>query len=195
MTLPRTIARLLAAPVLALAVGWGAHAMAAADDAPASPRERAEALWQQAAALHVEGRYRAAARRFREAIALQPSARAHTWLAWSLSELGRLDEAVRHCRRSIELDPDYPNAYNDLGAYLVDLDRPREAERWLRAALELDDYCCPHYAWYHLARALLLQGRLEEAHEALQQSLAHHRRYRPALQLLRALRTIDLQVT
>lgn len=191
----RTIGHAVATLALVLALGWGAHAPSATADAPASPQERAEALWQQAAALHVEERYRAAARRFREAIALHPSARAHTWLAWSLSELGRLDEAVRHCRRSIELDPDYPNAYNDLGAYLVDLDRPREAERWLRAALELDDYCCPHYAWYHLARALILQGRFEEAREALHQSLRQTPRYRPALRLLHLLRTLDLHAT
>lgn len=191
MALTRTIARAAATPVLALGLAWGALAPAAAE-APDSPRQRAEALWRQGASLHVEGRYHAAIRQFREALALHPSARTHTWLAWSLSRLDRLREAVRHCRRSIELDPGYPNAYNDIGAYLVDLDRPREAEHWLREAVGFDDYCCPHYAWYHLARALLLQGRLEEAREAVEQSLAHRPRYRPALRLRRLLQSLEL---
>lgn len=191
MALTRTIDRARARLVLALALGCGAGAATAAADTPASARQQAEALWQQGAALHVERRYEAAARRFREALELHPSARAHTWLAWSLNELGRLQEAVRHCRRAIELDPEYPNAYNDIGAYLVDLDRPREAERWLRKAVAFDDYCCPHYAWYHLARALVLQGRFDAAHEAVGESLRHSPRYRPALQLRTLLRDLD----
>lgn len=67
----------------------------------------------------------------------------------------------------------------------VDRNRPRETVRF-------DDYCRPHYAWYHLARALLLQGRLEQANEALEQSLAHRPRYRPALRLRRLLQALEL---
>lgn len=170
-----------------LGVG-GSHA-----EPPEEPRERAELLWREGANLHVEREYEAAVERFRRALALHPTARTHTWLAWSLSRMGRMQEAVTHCRRSIALDPEYPNAYNDLGSYLIDLDRPREAERWLRQALEFDDYCCPHYAWYHLGRALLLQGRIDEAMEALETSLQHRSNYRPPLQLLIMLRLLDLR--
>lgn len=176
------------AALLALALALGAGQAAAAE----APEQRAEALWREGAGLHVEGRYEAAAERFREAIALQPSARAHTWLAWSLSELGELHRAVEHCRRALALDPGYANAYNDLGAYLVDLNRPREAEPWLRRALAIDDYCCPHYAWYHLARARLLQGRLAAARDAVERALRHDPRYRPALRLRQLLRRLEL---
>lgn len=190
MALTRTIRRrlpgLLLVPVLGLG---GVHA-----EPPDSPQARAQVLWREGAALHVEQDYKAAVEHFREALVLHPTARTHTWLAWSLSRMGETRKAVLHCRRSIELDPDYPNAYNDLGSYLVDLERPREAEQWLRRALDFDDYCCPHYAWYHLGRSLLLQGRLDAAMSALETSLQHRSNYRPPLRLLILLRMLDLQV-
>lgn len=189
MVLTRTIRRWIPVLLLAPAIGFGDAGI----EQPDSPQARADALWREGASLHVEQRYEAAAERFRDALALHASARTHTWLAWSLSRLGHTREAVRHCRRSIEIDPDYPNAYNDLGSYLIDLDRPREAEKWLRRALDFDSYCCPHYAWYHLGRSLLLQGRIEAAMEALETSLQHRSNYRPPLQLLILLRLLDLR--
>lgn len=182
-TIRRRLPALLLAPLLGVV---GAQA-----DPPGNPQARAEALWREGAVLHVEQRYEAAAERFRESLALHASARTHTWLAWSLSRLGQTRQAIRHCRRSIEIDPGHPNAYNDLGSYLIDLERPRDAERWLRRALEFDDYCCPHYTWYHLGHSLLLQGRIEAAIEALETSLAHRSNYRPPLQLLILLRILD----
>lgn len=157
-------------------------------------QEQAERLWREGATLHVEGDYEAAVKRFRQALALHPVARTHTWLAWSLSRMGRKQEAVEHCRRSIALDPDYPNAYNDLGSYLIDLGQPREAEHWLRRALAFDDYCCAHYAWYHLGRALLLQGRIAEAMKALTAAVQRRPNYRPPAHLLMLLRSLDIKV-
>ena len=193
MALARPIRRGIAALLLAPAVLCTAGAQPVKTDADETPQARAEALWREGAALHIEGRYESAMERFHEALDLHPTARTHTWLAWSLSYLDKYQEAVDHCRSAIEINPEYPNAYNDLGSYLIELDRPREAEPWLRKATELEDYCCPHYAWYHLARSMVLQGRFEEAYEALEASLEHEPRYRPALQLLRLLRMHELQ--
>lgn len=190
MILNRTIRRCVPLLLLMPVMGIGGGDIVR----PESPQARAEALWREGATLHVEREHEAAAERFRAALELQPQARTHTWLAWSLSELGHKREAVYHCRRSIELDPAYPNAYNDLGSYLIDLERPREAEQWLRRALDFEDYCCPHYAWYHLGRSLLLQGRIEAAMEALETSLQRRSNYRPPLQLLILLRLLDLGV-
>lgn len=187
----RIIARILLAGLLLAVVAVALFPGSAHGDPPAATR--AEALWLEGARLHVEGRYPLAIERFRAALALHPSGRTHTWLAWSLSRQGELARAIDHCRASIRIDPAYPNAYNDIGSYLVDLQRPREAERWLRRALEFDDYCCPHYAWYHLARALLLQGRPAAAMDAVERSLQRRGNYRPAIRLLILLRTLDLR--
>jgi len=189
----RPIERLLPAAVLVAALVAGMYPDTARGEPPKQEAERAEALWLEGATLHVEGDHEAAIGRFRESLAVHPTGRAHTWLAWSLSELGELRDAVAHCRASIRIDPEYPNAYNDIGSYLVDLGRPREAERWLRKAIDFDDYCCPHYAWYHLARSLLLQGRPAAAMDAVEQSVELRSNYRPAVELLILLRILDLR--
>jgi len=191
MACNRTRAGLL--PVLGFVAALAATPAAVAAEPPDADAARAEALWLEGASAHVEGRYEDAIKQFRRALALHPTGRAHTWLAWSLSELGDKQAAVRHCRRSIELDPDYPNAYNDIGSYLIDLGRPREAVYWLRQAIAFEDYCCPHYAWYHMGRALLLLGRPEAAIDALEHSVHRRPDYRPALELLALLRVLELR--
>jgi len=167
----------------ALLLGWG---VARGDTSDA---KAAAELWREGARLHLEGAYDQAVARYRESIALHPTARAHTYLGWSLSELGRLQEAIAECRKAIELDPGYGNPYNDIGAYLVELERPREAVPWLRRALAAERYCCRHYTHFHLGRAYLLQGAVSRAERAFARSLALRPRYWPArkaLELLRA---------
>lgn len=159
------------------------------DNGPGDAVERARALWKEGAGLHLEQKYETAIARYRRALRLDPTARTHTYLAWSLSKLGRFDEAVDHCRRAIELNPDYPNAYNDLGAYLIELGRPGEAITWLRRAAGFSNYCCPHYVHYQLGRALLLQARVTEARRELETSLSIRPNYGLAKRLLRSIRS------
>lgn len=152
------------------------------------PAEQARAMWKEGAVLHLEEKYEAAVARFHEALELHPSARTRTYLAWSLSKLGRYEEAAAHAREAISLDPDYPNAYNDLGAYLIELKRPEQAIPWLEQAAGMRDYCCPYYSYYQIGRARLMQGRIEEAKEALRGAAAINPRYRPARELLQSIR-------
>lgn len=183
------------AATVVLAVALAVAPCATADDAGdgADPATRAHALWKEAAGLHIDGEYEKAVEVYRHALEIHPTARIHNYLAWSLSELGRYDDAAEHSREAIHLDPEYPNAYNDLGAYLVEQGRAKEAEPWLRRATKMDGYCCTHFAWYQLGRSLLLQTRIDEAREALRTSLTIHPGYQPAAELLTELRERGLQ--
>jgi len=174
--------------VAALLLFAAALTVQASGDEPASPAARAEQLWKEGAGLHWEGSYRAAIDRYEEALRLAPSARTHTYLAWSLSALDRYPEAAAECRRALELDPAYPNAHNDLGSYLIELDRPAEAIPHLRRAAEIKGYCCPHYSYYQLGRAYLMQARVEDALQALGTALDLRPNYRAAMQLLTRIR-------
>lgn len=176
------------AAFLALVVATGVPA-----EEERSPAEQARDLWREAAGLHIEGDYEQAIALYREALGIHATARIHNYLAWSLSEQGRYQAAADHAREAIALDPDYPNAYNDLGAYLIELGRPGEAEPWLRRATGMEGYCCTHFAWYQLGRSLLLQSRLEEARRALRTSLTLHPSYQPAIRLLAEIRERGLQ--
>jgi serine/threonine protein kinase/cytochrome c-type biogenesis protein CcmH/NrfG len=80
---------------------------------------------------------------------------------------GRVDEALELYRRAVEQDPLSPGAYTRLGFAYLSADRPVESEAALRKAIELAPQRILARSW--LARALLAQGRLEEAREEAEQ--------------------------
>jgi len=86
---------------------------------------------------------------------------AHNNLAMALTNAGRVEEAVPHLLKALELRPDYPEALNNLGDDLVQLERPAEAIPRLERALQLQ----PNYALAHrnLGLALATSGRTAEA--------------------------------
>jgi Tfp pilus assembly protein PilF len=104
-------------------------------------------MWQQAYGYHQEGDYEETVRLYKESLDIFPSAEAHTFLGWTYSFQGRLEEAIEECRKAIRVDPDFRNPYNDIGAYLIQLGKPDEAIPWLEAAIQArryESYCFPH---------------------------------------------------
>ena len=141
---------------------------------------RAYILWQQGNMLHVQGRYQAAADKFRESIEVLPTAEGHTFLGWSLSMLGQTEEAIAECEKAIALDPDYGNPYNDIGVYLIDLGRADEAPPWFEKAMAAERYCCYQFPHFNLGRVLFMRGDLLGARRSFEQSLRHDPDYLPA---------------
>ena len=151
---------------------------------------RAYTLWQQGYRLHVMGRYEAAIERFRESIAIQPTAEGHTYLGWSLSMLGQVEEALAECKKAIPLDPDYGNPYNDIGAYLIELGRPEEAIAWLEKAIAAKRYCCYQFPHFNLGRVRFLQGDLGAARRSFEEALRHEPDYPAARMAVEYLDTL-----
>ncbi|MBI4233219.1 MAG: tetratricopeptide repeat protein, partial [Chloroflexi bacterium] len=90
--------------------------------------------------------------------------------ATTLHEKGRLSEAERLYVHALDLDPDDPEAHNNLGNLLGDTGRPQEAEEELRKALALrPDYPEVHY---NLGVLLGQTGRPQEAEGAYRKALA-----------------------
>ena len=145
---------------------------------------RAYALWQQGYILHLNGRYRAAVDSFRKSIEILPTAEGHTFLGWSLSMLGHIEEAIAECRKAIALDPDYGNPYNDIGVYLIELGRPHEAIPWLEKAISAKRYCCYQFAHFNLGRVHLVEGNPDAARRSFEQALRHDPDYLPARKAL-----------
>ena len=141
---------------------------------------RAYVLWQQGNVLHLQGRFEAAAGKFRESIEVLPTAEGHTFLGWSLSMLGQTEEAIAECEKAITLDPDYGNPYNDIGVYLIELGRPDEAPPWFEKAMAAERYCCYQFPHFNLGRVLVMQGKFVVARRSFEQSLRHDPDYLPA---------------
>ena len=141
---------------------------------------RAYVLRQQGNVLHVQGRFQAAADKFRESIEVLPTAEGHTFLGWSLSMLGHTEEAIAECEKAIALDPDYGNPYNDIGVYLIDLGRADEAIPWFEKAISSERYCCYQFPHFNLGRVQAMQGDFVAARRSFEQSLRHDPDYLPA---------------
>ena len=150
------------------------------EDSQVPDQVRAYVLWQQGNVLHLQGRFEAAAEKFRESIEVLPTAEGHTFLGWSLSQLGRLDEAIAECETAISLDPDYGNPYNDIGVYLIDLGRTDEAPPWFEKAIAAERYCCYQFPHFNLGRVRFMRGDLVGARRSFEESLRHDPDYLPA---------------
>ena len=87
--------------------------------------------------------------------------RAQNNLGLCLSKCERIDEAIEHYRKALEIDPEFPDAHNGLGAALAGLGRYDEAEEHYRRAIKI----VPNFAdaCNNFGLALARQGKFEEA--------------------------------
>ena len=120
-------------------------------------------LFHQAYQAQMQGQLDRAAELYQGSIDLLPTAEAHTFLGWTYHFQGRVDDAIAECKRAIELDPDFGNPYNDIGAYLIDLERPDEAIPWLERAIRAPRYEPRHFAYFNLGRAYFAKGMVLRA--------------------------------
>jgi tetratricopeptide (TPR) repeat protein len=122
---------------------------------------RATALWRAAYRYQMERELDRAIEHYQRSVAVHPTAEAHTFLGWSLSFQGRLEEATAECRRAIEIDPDFGNPYNDIGVYLMQQGKLDEA--WLGKAKQARRYEPRQFPFLNLGRVYLKQGRWWDA--------------------------------
>src|SRR5436189_3590313 len=94
----------------------------------------AQRLFRMAYARQLEGDIERALVLYDKSIRLHATAEAHAYLGWAKSTRGMLEDAIEHCIEAIRLDPDFPNAWNDLGAYLIEQGRPEDALFFLKRA-------------------------------------------------------------
>ncbi len=119
---------------------------------------KAQELFQQAYELQVAGKYERAIRLYQKSIEVYPTAEAHTFLGWTYSFQGRLDEAIAECHRAIRVDPDFGNPYNDIGVYLMQQGQYDEALPWLEQAKQAPRYEPRHFPYLNTGRIYLATG-------------------------------------
>ena len=132
---------------------------------------RAWELLQEAYRFQMEGDYDVAVELYQRSLDAHPTAEAHTFLGWTYHFQGKIDDAISHCKKAIELDPDFGNPYNDIGAYLIELGKFDDAIPWLQQAVAARRYDAYHYAHYNLGRVYLAQSLLNQARASFQKAL------------------------
>lgn len=129
---------------------------------------------------HMRGEIDKAIELYDKAIATCPTPEAYTFRGWARSYQQDYEAAIADCHRAIDLDPEFGNPYNDIGAYYVELEQPDDAIPWLRMALKAkryESYCFPHY---NLGRVYESQGRLEAALDHFRSALNENPGYSAA---------------
>ena len=132
-------------------------------DGQETDRTRAIALWRDAYRRQMAGDLDGAIETYRRSSAVCPTADAHTFLGWTYSFQGRLEEATAECLRAIEIDPDFGNPYNDIGVYLIQQDKLDEAVPWLERAKQAPRYEPRQFPHMNLARIHMKRGRWWDA--------------------------------
>jgi tetratricopeptide (TPR) repeat protein len=128
-------------------------------------QERAMELIKEAMDQQLAGELDEAVRLYKESIALYPTADAHTYLGWTYSFQGRIDEAIAQCEIAIRLDPEFGNSYNDIGVYLMQQQKLDEAIQWLEKAKQARRYEPRHFPYLNLGRVYAAKGMLQKALE------------------------------
>ncbi len=128
-------------------------------------------FFQRAFEFQMNGELELAIEYYKRSIEIYPTAEAYTFLGWTYSFQGRLDEAIDECKKATEIDPDFGNPYNDIGAYFIELEKYDEAIPWLEKATKAKRYDPRHYPHYNLGRVYLVKGMIKKAIEELQKAL------------------------
>jgi len=118
---------------------------------------------------HMKGQLAEAIDLYTQSIELYPTPEAFTYRGWAKSNGAAYQAAIEDCHRAIDLDPEFGNPYNDIGAYFLEMGMPEDAVPWLHMALKArryESYCFPHYNL----------GRIHEGADRWEEALQHYRK-------------------
>ncbi|GBD39194.1 Photosystem I assembly protein Ycf3 [bacterium HR37] len=144
--------------------------------------------FQKAYEYQMSGELDLAIEYYKKSIETYPTAEAYTFLGWTYSFQGRLIEAIAQCKKAIEIDPDFGNPYNDIGAYLIELGKYDEAIPWLEKAIQAKRYEPRHYPHFNLGRVYLIKGMIKKALEEFNKALELCPEYELAKEAIRKLK-------
>jgi tetratricopeptide (TPR) repeat protein len=149
------------------------------------PRQSAVELFQKAYELQMAGEYQQAIELYTRSIEAFPTAEAYTFRGWTYSFLGNYERAIAECLQAIEVDPEFGNPYNDIGAYLIEQEKWEEAIPWFKKAMLATRYEARSYPHFNLGRVYEHQRNWLKAKECYAAAYGLDKRYGAALAGLR----------
>lgn len=153
-------------------------------------KAKARRIFRQGYRAQQSGAYNLAVDLYIKSVALSPTAEAHVLLGSAFRLFGQMEKAIAECKQAIEIDPECGDAYNDVGAYLLDLKRFDEAIPWFERAIGAERHKARHIPYFNLGRVYVAKSLLNRACEFFQKSLDIEPRYALARQCLESLRVV-----
>jgi tetratricopeptide (TPR) repeat protein len=141
--------------------------------------------FRQAYELQSNGEYAQALVLYTRSIEAFPTAEAYTFRGWTHSFVGDYDSAIADCHRAIQVDPEFGNPYNDIGAYLIKQEKWEEAIPWLEKAITAKRYEARCYPHFNLGRVYEHQRQWQKAKQCYAQAYKVDARYVVALAAFR----------
>jgi len=141
---------------------------------------KAKSYFNSAYQMQKQGKLKESIYLYKCSLEILPTAEAYTYLGWAYSWNGEYEKAIEECKKAISLDPDYGNAYNDIGAYLISLNRTEEAIPWLKRALKAKRYENYAYPYLNLGRIYEQKGHWSYALRYYRLSMEERPDYQPA---------------
>ncbi|HYM37949.1 MAG TPA: tetratricopeptide repeat protein [Nitrospiraceae bacterium] len=109
---------------------------------------------------------------FQKALKEDPKNRdAHYYIALIYAMQEKFQQAEAEIREVLDIDPDYPEAYNFLGQVFVKQNQRQDAIRAFRKAVGYPLYSTPDVAYYQLGLVLELEGDMQGAMQAFEDAL------------------------
>ena len=102
----------------------------------------------------------------------------------------QLNEAIEECHRAINCDPDFGNPYNDIGAYLIELNQLDEAIPWFEKAMNAKRYENPAFPHMNVGRVYEKKGDWDAAIDAYKQATTLDPEYSAAKRAMMRLITL-----
>ncbi|MGH7255791.1 MAG: tetratricopeptide repeat protein [Nitrospirales bacterium] len=140
-------------------------------------KKEAWKLFQEAYEHQMRGELEEAVRLYERSIECHPTAEAYTFLGWTYSFMGRMDEAIEECHHAIQIDPNFGNPYNDIGAYLIEQGRYDEAIPWFERAMKAKRYESPAFPHLNLGRVYERKGAWDKAVDSYKRALTLNPNY------------------
>lgn len=153
----------------------------------AAGKREALRLFQSAYEAQMRGDLDESVDLYKQSIDAFPTAEAHTFLGWTYSFMGLTDEAITECHRAIEVDPDFGNPYNDIGAYLIEQGNLYSAIPWLQRAMTAPRYESYFYPHFNLGRVYESLGRAYDALREYKAAIDLNPKYALAVRAFRKL--------
>ena len=156
-------------------------------EAQAADKREALRLFRSAYEAQMRGDLDEAADLYKQSVKAFPTAEAHTFLGWTYSFIGLTDDAIAECHNAIEVDPDFGNPYNDIGAYLIEQGNLHSAIPWLRRAMTAVRYESYFYPHFNLGRVYESLGRAYDALREYKTAIDLNPKYGLAVRAFRSL--------
>ena len=126
---------ILAILIMAVAVGHNTVLAGTADVVKQKTLEAAREYLKSGNMLAGEGKFEAAIKSYKEAIAMDPNMpEAYSLMGSALAEAGKYKEAEEALRKAVSLKPNFSEGYYHLGVFLKSQGRQSEAEEAFRKA-------------------------------------------------------------